>query len=276
MELYRAISNADSLAMDPQMKNVKRILKKMNGDFINWKNPQDGGWTALHLVCWTGQIHFVVLLLKQPGIDVCTKDNNGRSAFWMACSRGHSRIVGIMCNDDRVNVNEVMPNGYTPLSLAASCGHLNCIALMIASKRYLHLGVDGTNSDPINETNRIDRFVTDEWQDQIDSCGVLLKRFKKNPKETRRLIRIELGVCDEISSDLFALIVFVCDGYLTLPVTGSPTKKQKQAARFFKMTQRLPMELQMVVCYRYAQGMKNNITSVLAETAMKKLVKNLL
>ena len=42
----------------------------------------------------------------------------------------------------------------------------------------------------------------------------LLERFRRNPEETRRAVRTELGCLKEIAAKVFALVVFVSDGLL--------------------------------------------------------------
>ena len=69
---------------------------------------------------------------------------------------------------------------------------------------------------------------------------------------------------------MFALVVFVSDGLLkTKDTTPSP------AARFFYITTQLPLELQMVLCFRVVGSAKEIITGKESELAFKELARSL-
>ena len=98
----------------------------------------------------------------------------------------------------------------------------------------------------------------------------LLERFKENPEETRHAVRVELGWHDEAAAEMFALVVFVSDGLLQInETTPSP------AARFFSITRRLPLELQMVVCHLVVGSSKEIIPGKDSEVAFKSLARRL-
>jgi len=70
---------------------------------------------------------------------------------------------------------------------------------------------------------------------------------------------------------MFALVVFVSDGLLQAnDTTPSP------AARFFHITRSLPLELQMVLCFRHVGSCKEIIAGKESEVAFKSLAKTLL
>jgi len=98
----------------------------------------------------------------------------------------------------------------------------------------------------------------------------LLERFKKNPVETRYSMRVELGLLDELAAEIFALVVFVSDGLLQVNgTTPSP------AARFFTIAAQLPLELQMVLCFRQVGSGKEIIPGNDSEVAFKELARKL-
>ena len=99
----------------------------------------------------------------------------------------------------------------------------------------------------------------------------LLERFMAQPEQTRYGLRVKLGALDELAAELFALIVFLCDNHLRLkPVVIS---SNQAVVRFFVMVQRMPMELQMVLCHRAVGSMKENILHRDSEAAFKALAK---
>jgi len=127
----------------------------------------------------------------------------------------------------------------------------------------------------------------------------LLEIFKENPMETRHTVRVELGWYDLAAAEMFALVVFVSDELLqikdstpaarffsmakSLPVlilnlkSHSPSTKQADfgSRRFFSIATQLPLELQMVLCYRFAGSGKEIITGEKSEVAFKELARRL-
>ena len=92
----------------------------------------------------------------------------------------------------------------------------------------------------------------------------LLERFKENPGVIRHQVRVELGLLDELAFEMFALVVFVSDGLLQVnDTTPSP------AARFFSIATRLPLELQMVLCFLLVGSCKEIISGKESEVAFK-------
>ena len=69
---------------------------------------------------------------------------------------------------------------------------------------------------------------------------------------------------------MFALVVFVSDGLLQInDTTPSP------AARFFFIATQLPLELQMVLCFRQVGSGKEIIPGKDSEVAFKELARKL-
>jgi hypothetical protein len=77
-----------------------------------------------------------------------------------------------------------------------------------------------------------------------------------------------------IVADLFAVIVFLCDDFLKAKSwTGRLLSLGTDAIRFFSMVQKLPMELQMVLCYRAYGSSKEYILSKKSEAAFISLAR---
>jgi len=99
---------------------------------------------------------------------------------------------------------------------------------------------------------------------------LLLERFKSDATQTRHAMRVELGWYDSAAAEMFALVVFVSDGFLKIKDTPpSP------AAKFFLVVAQLPLELQMVMCYRVVGSSKEIISGKNSEAAFKCLVKRI-
>ena len=167
-----------------------------------------------------------------------------------------------MLKDSRVIVNEPAIDGHTPLWWAATWGNLDAIKWWIASGREMDLGEPGDvdKTDAIGAAMKYDNT----------EVGTLLERFKENPMEIRHTLRVELTWYDEAAAEMFALVVFVSDGLLQVKDTTTP------AARFFNIARRLPLELQMMLCFRQVGSYKEIIPGKGSEVAFKSLAKRLM
>jgi hypothetical protein len=96
----------------------------------------------------------------------------------------------------------------------------------------------------------------------------LLERFKMNPDQTRSEIRKELGWFEEMAAEIFALVVFLCDGLLEIR-----KENMSGTARFMRMAKRLSMELQMALSFRVVGSMRLNISGRVCEAAFVALAK---
>jgi len=167
-----------------------------------------------------------------------------------------------MLKDSRVKVNEPKIDGTTPLWFAAARGHLDVIKWWIASGREMDLGEPG-------EVDKTDAIGGAMERGKTEAAS-LLERFKENPVKTRHAVRVELGWYDKLAAEMFALVVFVSDGLLQVnDTTPSP------AARFFSIAAQLPLELQMVLCYRVMGSCKEILPGKESEVAFKELARKL-
>ena len=159
--------------------------------------------------------------------------------------------------------NEPGKSDRLPLWVAAGNGKRGVIKWWIASGREMNFGKPGDvfKTDAIGVAKREGKTET----------ATLLERFKENPVEIRHAVRVELGCCDELAAEMFALVVFVSDGLLKIKdTTPSP------AARFFKIATQLPLELQMVLCFRQVGSGKEIIAGKESEVAFKEVARSLL
>jgi len=168
-----------------------------------------------------------------------------------------------MLKDSWVKVNEPDRVGHLPLCLAACNGLLGIIKWWIASGREMDLGKLGNKkTDAIGMAKR--RGKTEVM--------TLLERFKSDAAQTRHAMRVELGLVDVLAAEMFALVVFVSDGLLQI----DDTKTTTPAARFFLIARQLPLELQMVLCFRQVGSAEENIPGKDSEVAFKSLARRLM
>ena len=101
--------------------------------------------------------------------------------------------------------------------------------------------------------------------------ATLLERFKNDATKTRHVMRAKLGLLDDLAAEMFALVVFVSDGLLQVNDTNTPSP----AARFFSIAAQLPLELQIVLCFRQVGSAKEIILGKESEVAFKELARRL-
>ena len=77
-------------------------------------------------------------------------------------------------------------------------------------------------------------------------------------------------VPDEMAAEVFALIVFLCDGLLQIKPASHPLAFAA-ADCFFAIAAKLPLELQMILCHRVVGSMKQSILHKESEVAFKSL-----
>ena len=245
------------------VEEVKEILRNNPGVDVNWRCEDEyGGYAALHKACAWGHDSIVTILLAHPDIDVNQKTSEGRTPFFVACWSGCNSCVRLLLKDSRVNPNEPDLAGSTPLLWIANEGYFDFMKRWIASGREIDLGKPGWLPNAIHKLKKQRR----------SEVASLLERFGENQEETRHAVRLELNCHDELAADVFALVVFVSDGLLQVNVKAPPTP----AARFFSIAAQLPLELQMVLCYRMVGSDKEIIPAQENETAFRDLAKRIL
>jgi len=74
-----------------------------------------------------------------------------------------------------------------------------------------------------------------------DRC-LLMEKYQQNPYYMRKCLRKELNLSDNDAANLFALIIYFCDNYLSIS-----NHIDKNIKRFFNITSKLHQELQMLI-----------------------------
>jgi len=244
------------------VKKLAELIRQDPGFKVNMDHG--AGVTFLHHACDEGENSSPVipLLLAHPDIDVNVKSTGGQTPFYYPCLRGSTSSAREMLKDSRVNVNKPRNDGITPLWRAACNGYLDIIGWWIVSGREVDLGKPG-------DVDYTDAIGVAKIQGETEVVA-LLERFQNDATKTRQAVRVEVGWYDELAAGMFALVVFVSDGLLKIKDTPpSP------AARYFKMARRLPLELQMLLCFRQVGSTKEIIPGKESEAAFKSLARTL-
>ena len=246
-------------------KKLAALMMRQDPGFNVNTRLNENGQSLLHCACSGGERRSPVipLLLAHPDIDVNRKNKYGWTPFLSTCYYGSASCAREMLKDSRVMVNEPTNLGFTPLWCAASNGCLNVIKWLIASGREMDLGKPGD----IDKTDAIGKAKQYEYSEVV----TLLESFKDNPVKTRYQVRVKLGLVDETAAEMFARVVFVSDGLLQIKNTTTTTP----AATFFNIARSLPLELQMVLCYRLVGSLKEIIQGKDSEEAFKELARRI-
>ena len=243
-------------------KKVAELIRQDPGFDVNI-TLKGSKWTLLHHACIGDRRSALIpLLLAHPDIDVNVKTKYGGTPFYYACWNGYTSCVCEMLKDSRVKVNEPDNGGSTPLYFAAFYGYLDVIKWWIASGREMDLGTPGDAvTDAIGRAKKFDET----------EVATLLERFKSDAAQTKHAMRVEIGWYDNLAAEMFALVVFVSDGLLQVNDTATPSP----AARYLKIARRLPLELQMLLCFRQVGSAREIIPSKVSEGAFKELAETL-
>ena len=111
-----------------------------------------------------------------------------------------------------------------------------------------------------------------------------LKRLETDPEKFQQELRKKGGYFERAASDLFATVVYLCDGFF---VTRRPqaakgsvpgiqrylaSPGQMGAVRFFGVVSRLPLELQMIISNRVYGLSRDSVPGEERETSFRQLV----
>jgi hypothetical protein len=246
-------------AWEADVEAVKSLLTENPSLDINWKN--EDAITALHVACNNGHDAVVSLLVAHPKINLNQQDNGGSTPFLRACTTGRVSCVCVLLRDGRTDINLADENQCSPLWYASCFGRLDVVKWIIASGRAVDLILKG---EWVGKEYTPLEIAKENFEHDV---AALLERFQADPAATRQAVRQELGWHDCASGDLYALVVFLCDGLLHI----QPGQETSQPARFLAIAFRLPMELQAVLCHRVFGSPEHTIVSADAEIAFRHL-----
>jgi len=226
-----------------------------------------GTWTFLHAAAANGDDECVRLLLACPGIDVNTLSCAESTAFELACEHNRLPIVWRLLADARVEVDCGKVGDPSPANIACRRDRLEVLQLLLASGRKISWGAP-SDTNYFSPHRVAARF-------EAARCVRLLKRITENEVRTRCEVRRELGLLGAVIADLYALIVFTCDGLLTFKVpenaVPSLALQSLKDRRFLMMASGLPMELQMLLCHRALYSLAHNIPARESDPAFMRL-----
>ena len=236
---------------------IKTLIDKVDVD-IN--KPDEMGNSILHLACETQRPDAVMLLLKDHHIDVNRRNVRGSTALQIAarnhsnnesakylirhpqtqivkgftvelcvvvtaCLKGNLELLRVLLADPRVNLDQQVDIRQRCVDIACRNKNLELLQIILAHCSRINV----SRIRPMDE-----------------SIKSLILMHKKDPKKTRASLQFDLGITVQHSAELFAMVVFLSDDYLTIRKSATASPQYK----FFSIAKRLPLELQMVLCNR--------------------------
>ncbi|KAK2586308.1 hypothetical protein KPH14_010610 [Odynerus spinipes] len=120
-----------------------RILLEAKADPLR-KNKD--GWIPAFMVCRSGDVDALQLILNFAPESIAARSNNGRSPLHIAAFNGHEAIIDLLANKDPELLNARDSSGATPLHEAAKSGNLNAV------ERMIRLGADVRATDKVGQT----------------------------------------------------------------------------------------------------------------------------
>jgi hypothetical protein len=258
-ELFDAVARGDVDKMTEMLKNEP--------DFDVNATPGDE-WTLLHECTATNNTRVLGFLLKYPGIDVNVRywDWNGTTPLMSALFHKHDSCVRMLLSDPRTDATISDEYDITPLWLSCARSSLITVHLLFASGKEL-----GDFNNTATSGSRVLNIFEVAAESGDAEISRLIDSYAKDKFVTIHLVRLHLEWTDAFVSDLFALIIFLCDDLLEIPTTIYQYLKgdYSPACRFFKIASRLPMELQMVLCNRAFGSMKDTVLTKDSEPAFR-------
>ena len=239
--------------------------------------------------------------------------NTGGTPFMIAAEKGHWEIVAMLLADSRTDINVPNQNSSTAVWFASQNSHLRVVQLILASGREVNLtirslsGHNPWNDKSPEEIARVmasrgmwGRETPEEFaasKERAWAIHELLVAYEEDPAGTRVRLWQTKGLREPLIGEVFAMVVFLADGFVTLKETADPNQapsccgggadsksdsetvvaeerdlhSERAARRFFRISNRLPMDLQMVLCNRLFRSPKDIIGSKLSEPAFVKL-----
>jgi hypothetical protein len=274
------------------MKKLPILDPEININFSGFQ-----GDPPLHHACRFGRLSVVKYLVRIPGIALNKLNNGGETPLYIACQEGREDIVAALLAHERVDINKTKYDKGTPLWVASHNGHLSVVQHLLASEKMVNSAMRNEMTER-QETSWMSKTASEianeiaGWsasQEEVVAgrnfgdkekrwnCRLiadLLNSFDQDPSLVRYQLRLLPGIREPYIGEVFALMVFYSDDFLSLKIEREEmTTRERKAKRFFHITRALPMELQMVLCHRMFKSPKDLVLRKNSELAFKKIAK---
>ena len=216
-------------------EKVVEFLLSRPGIDVNLQSHQFV-FTPLMLCCVPTKSKCFDLVLRHPGVDA-TIEVDGYNCIWGVCRDGYSILLRKLIASG-IYLGDVEHDVYNSIRYPHPKGP--CTAREMALR---------------NGHRQI---------------AELLDFFFLDPERCRHVSKVEYWMTQkELASRQYAVTIFLCDGLLSVKANTDDHDKRK---KFFGMIQRLPMELQMLVCNLVYKSTDESILFKESEEAFRSLV----
>ena len=158
------------------------------------------------------------------------------------------RMNIMLYRDPRFDVNRLV-HGKTILDTFMWYGWGLDLKALLASDRVLDYNKNLYTKEHLSEFN-------------ASISHILLSQYLSSRKRIAHWCRLSFDLPEAKAASLFAIIIYLCDGFLRLP----PEARSK-TGRFLSIASRLPLELQMMLCNRAYGLAKSSIVHQDSEPA---------
>lgn len=259
-------------------KRLSELLKahpEVNINRTKWRSSGYNEETMLHNTCVRDLKEATEALLSRADIDPNIRDKHGSTPLMKCFYHDALKCFQLLVRDRRVDINKTNGRGMTPLMMICRMKNINFLGIMLASGRYLNLEYkSGKHPKPPVDPHKTALDIAKEhyWAEG----AAQLEAFEKDPEPMIKfwLKKLaNLNLVEERNVRCFVLVVSLCDGYYKIKTPRS----KNVSIRFFRIAQRLPMEIQAILCNRLFRVASDTIhatdfNKMLAQMAREKIV----
>jgi len=254
---------------------VRRILVDCPDIDVNFAE-ETGGWSsALHIAVWRDDPIITSLLLAHPAIDPNVQDGAGQTPLATACTIDGGMCFRMLLRNPKSDFSIADDFERIPFLRIAQRAAITNAKWWISFERPVDFGEEGRRTDLLMAARRGMNDHDPEHQSAKADMVSLLERYREDPDGVRQEARVSLGWYNLVAAELFALVVFFCDGLLRIREVGKEEEPRgsEEIRRFLRISGQLPLELQMVLCRRGVGSSLGNIAVNDSEAAFLDLAK---
>jgi ankyrin repeat protein len=289
------------------MAVTKRLLsdKKYNPNQITEKC-----WPPFIIACDMGDENIVESLLARKKLKIMQTDSWGRNGLHTACKKAHEKVVKKLLKDGRININEQTNDGATALFFAIDTKSPTIVRSLLEAGADTTIKYQGQSpwdkvfelySDRRHENDKAvykaiilemimhtlfqQENIDPEFGSKITANAETKNGIQQIYSENLEFISNQIKQRrEEQAAEIFALIVFQCDGFLDIKMKclqklsnffARDESSAARAVRFFRIASQLPLDLQQALSQRVIGQGKDVLGLQKTEAAFHEVAKQI-